>query len=49
MKLLDYTKKLTDKIKYYDTIAKTTLFSAYNPFAKPINLTIVWIEDDFKE
>lgn len=45
MKLLDYTRKLTDKIKFYDSIAKNTFYTA-NPFAKPIAVTIVWVEND---
>lgn len=46
MNLLDYTKKLTEKIKFYDSIAQNTFFSVHNPFAKPVNVTIIWIEDD---
>lgn len=48
MNLLDYTKKLSEKIKFYDSIAQNT-FSGIrmtNPFAQPINITIVWVEDD---
>ena len=46
MNLLEYTKKLSEKIKYYDMIAKNPFFGIANPFAKPINMTIVWIEKD---
>lgn len=48
MNLLDYTKKLSEKIKFYDSIAQNT-FSGIrmtNPFAQPINITIVWVEED---
>ncbi len=48
MNLLDYTKKISEKIKFYDSIAQNS-FSAINitnPFAKPINITVVWVEDD---
>ena len=46
MNLLEYTKKLSEKIRFYDAIAKTPFFGAQNPFAMPISLTIVWIEED---
>ena len=48
MNLLDYTKKLYEKIKVYDSIAQNTFCSVSmsNPFAKPVNITIIWVEDD---
>ncbi len=48
MNLLDYTKKLSEKIKFYDSIAQNTFFGIHtaNPFAKTINITIIWVEDD---
>jgi hypothetical protein len=46
MNLLDYTKQISEKIKFYDRIAKSSF--AANPFAKPINVTIVWINKDIK-
>lgn len=45
MNLLDYTKKLSEKIKFYDEIAKIT-YGMRNPFAKPVNVTIVWVEKE---
>ena len=45
MNLLDYTKKLSEKIKFYDEIAKSPHFGMKNPFAKPQNITIIWVED----
>jgi len=44
--LLEYTKKLSEKIKYYDTIAKGTYAPMINPFAKPVAITIVWVEEN---
>lgn len=48
MNLLDYTKKLAEKIKFYDEIAQNPFCSVSmsNPFAKPVNITIIWVEDD---
>lgn len=44
MKFLEYTKKLYEKVTYYDAIAKSSNMS--NPFAKQKNIvTVVWIED----
>ena len=45
MNLFNYTKKLSEKIKYYDEIAKTPFFGMKNPFAKPQNITVIWIEE----
>ena len=46
MNLLDYTKKISKKIKFYDEIAKTPFFGMKNPFAEPINVTVIWVEED---
>jgi len=46
MSLFKYTKKISDRIKFYDEITKNPFFGYSNPFSKPINLTIVWIEDE---
>ena len=46
MNLFEYTKKLSEKIKFYDDIAKTPYFGMKNPFAEPVNITVIWIEDD---
>lgn len=49
MNLFEYTKKLSDKIKFYDSIVQNPFSSIVNPFSKPINITIVWVEqDDYK-
>lgn len=45
MNLFDYTKFLADKIKFYDSLAQNQFFDIKNPFAEPIALTIIWIED----
>ncbi len=48
MNLLDYTKKLSEKIKFYDSIAQNTFSGIHtiNPFAKPLNITVIWVEED---
>ena len=48
MDLLNYTKKLYDNIKFYDSVAQNTFsgWHSVNPFAKPINITIIWIEEE---
>ncbi len=46
MNLLDYTKKLTEKIKLYDSIAKINYSNIQNPFAIPQAVTIIWIQDE---
>lgn len=46
MNLLDYTKKLTEKIKFYDSIAQNPFYSINNPFVKPITVTIIWVEEE---
>ena len=50
MNLLSYTKRIAEKINFYDEIAKSALsnFNLTNPFVQndPINITIIWIEGD---
>ncbi len=46
MNLLSYTKKLAEQIAYYDEIAKIDFFKEANPFVQPINITIIWVEDN---
>lgn len=46
MNLFDYTRKISEKIRFYDSLIKETSFKGYNPFAKPINLTIIWVENE---
>ena len=46
MNLFNYTKKISEKINFYDEIAKNPFFGFGNPFAKPINITIIWVEDN---
>ena len=51
MNLLDYTKKLAEKIKFYDTISQNTYCSVKisNPFARPVNITVIWVEDENRD
>lgn len=48
MNLLDYTKRLSEKIRFYDSIAQNNFWSmnTTNPFAKPISFTVIWVEED---
>lgn len=48
MNLLEYTKRLSEKIRFYDSIAQKPFsnFHTPNPFAKPITLTIIWVENE---
>ena len=48
MNLLSYTKKLAEKINFYDEIVKSSLsdFNLSNPFAAPVNITVIWIDGD---
>jgi len=47
MKLLFYTEKLAKKIMFYDNIAKQSLnIMQTNPFFKPRNITLVWVEEN---
>lgn len=47
MNLLSYTKKLSEKILYYDRLTKESAknFSMSNPFSIPKNVTIIWVEN----
>lgn len=46
MNLLNYTKKLSEKISYYDRLTREAKkFSMANPFAKPANMTVIWVEN----
>ncbi len=47
MNLLNYTKKLSEKISYYDRLTRESArnFPMSNPFAKPVNLTVIWVEN----
>ena len=51
MNLLEYTKKLAEKIKYYDSIAQNDFWGlhTFNPFSKPVNVTIIWVEEDCEQ
>jgi len=42
--LLSYTKTLSDRIRFYDKISEKAV-NIFNPFAKPINITIVWVDE----
>lgn len=42
--LLAYTKKLSEKIAYYDALPKREFM--VNPFAKPLNITIIWVDKE---
>lgn len=46
MNLLAYTKKLYEKINKYDKLAKNPYMDKgpMNPFYKPRNVTIVWVD-----
>lgn len=46
MNLLDYTKKLAEKIKFYDSLAQNPFSQIINPFAKPVAVTIIWVENE---
>lgn len=48
MNLLAYTKKIYEKINFYDKTFKNKNFNVNftNPFAKPINVTVIWVEKD---
>jgi hypothetical protein len=46
MNLFNYTKKLSQKIKFYDEITKFPYFGVKNPFAKPLNITVIWVENE---
>ncbi len=50
MNLLAYTRRLAEKIAYYDWLAKNNKFDNYssNPFNHPVNITIIWVDDNEK-
>ena len=47
MNLFNYTKKLSEKISYYDRLTREAKknFCASNPFGVPVNKTVVWVEN----
>ena len=47
MDLLTYTKKLAEKIRYYDKLTKDLKFnlSLQNPFKQNTELLVVWVEN----
>lgn len=47
MNLLNYTKKLSEKISYYDRLTREAKknFSMSNPFAKPVDKMVIWVEN----
>lgn len=51
MNLLAYTKKLYKQIAYYDTLTKNKFFDERitNPFFKPVNITIIWVDENHKD
>ena len=48
MNLLAYTKKLYEKILFYDSVLKNKNFDDDygNPFREPLNITIIWFDND---
>ncbi len=50
MNLLTYNKKISEKINFYDNILKPRNFDVNmsNPFYKPLNVTILWVENSNK-
>lgn len=48
MNLFDYAKLIGKKIKGYDKVAQNPFTSGYmsNPFERPINITLVWVEPE---
>ena len=48
--LLNYTKKVSEKIKYYDAIIDFTDESHwFNPFFKQHDIVVVWSEEEQNE
>ena len=49
--LFEYTKRLAEQIAYYDSVANGEFLESRftNPFAQPINITIIWIDGDEEE
>lgn len=50
MNLFTYTKKLAQKIKYYDRLANEIKldFSINNPFKPKTEMIVVWVENSPK-
>lgn len=46
MKFLEYTKKLYEKVSYYDTVTKHKNIKFTNPFTKRDTITIIWVDND---
>ena len=47
MNLFAYTKQLADQIAFYDSIANIDYKNPItNPFAQPLNITIIWVDKD---
>lgn len=46
MNLFEYTKRISEKIRFYDSLLKEYEFKGHNPFAKPITFTIIWVENE---
>lgn len=46
MKFLEYTKKLKSEVSKYDKLAKNpfTQKGVSNPFTKPCDIKLIWIE-----
>ncbi len=47
MNLFNYTRKLSEKISYYDRLTREAKknFSMSNPFAVPVVKTVIWVEN----
>lgn len=47
MDLLAYTRKLAEKINYYDRLVKSLKldFSLHNPFKPDTELIVIWVEN----
>ena len=49
MNLFAYTKQLADQIAFYDSIANIDYTRPVtNPFAQPVNITIIWVDGEEK-
>ena len=48
MNLFTYTKKLAEKIKYYDNLTKNLKlnFSLNNPFKPNTEMLVIWVENN---
>ena len=49
MNLFTYTKKLAEKIKYYDNLTKNLKlnFSLNNPFKPNTEMLVIWVENSY--